>query len=290
MRFSFKQTLHSSLQSSIFILKLVIPLYIFADILLYFGWLGYISFIFEPITNILHLPTETALALAAGVFLNIYAAIAFAAPLGLSPYEWTILGLFLGVCHSMLIESAIMKKIGISVRYAFSLRISMAFLAVIPLYFMPLSWFGEKAVLDTQKAEVFDNFYSMIENSIYSSLVLSIKVILLIVSIIFLMDFVKSTKIVQEYQKKVSTSFSIIAGLILGITYGAGILMNEAKSGALSKKEIFYIGTFLMICHSIIEDTLLFVIFGANYWILVSIRLVYAIIFSYILVKIFFKR
>lgn len=290
MRFSFKQTLHSSLKSSILILKLVIPLYIFADILLYFGWLDYISFIFEPITNVLHLPKETALALAAGVFLNIYAAIAFAAPLGLSPYEWTILGLFLGVCHSMLIESAIMKKLGITVRYAFSLRVSMAFLAVIPLGFMPLSWFGEKAVLNTQKKEVFDSFFSMIENSLYGSLVLSAKVILLIVSIIFLMDFIKSTKIVQEYQQKVSASFSIIAGLILGITYGAGILINEAKSGALSKKEIFYIGTFLMICHSIIEDTLLFVIFGANYWILVLVRLVYAIIFSYILVKIFFKN
>jgi hypothetical protein len=155
---------------------------------------------------------------------------------------------------------------------------------------MPLSWFGEKAVLNTQKKEVFDSFFSMIENSLYGSLVLSAKVILLIVSIIFLMDFIKSTKIVQEYQQKVSASFSIIAGLILGITYGAGILINEAKSGALSKKEIFYIGTFLMICHSIIEDTLLFVIFGANYWILVLVRLVYAIIFSYILVKIFFKN
>jgi len=289
MQFDIKKTFKSSLNSTILILKLIIPLYILADILLYLGWLDYISFIFEPITQMLNLPPEIALALAAGVLINIYAAIAFAAPLGLSPYEWTIFGVFLGVCHSMIIESAIMKKLGISYMYSFLLRISMAFLAVIPIYFMPSSWFETNVILNDNKSVIHDNFFSMLENSIYGSVFLSIKVIILIVSIILLMDLIKTSRIVQEYQKKVSTSFSIAAGLILGITYGAGILISEAKSGALSKKDIFFIATFLMICHSIIEDTLLFVIFGANYWIIVGIRIIYAFIFSFLLVKIYYK-
>ena len=121
MKFDIKQTLNSSLRSSILILKLIVPLYILADILLYLGWLDYISFIFEPITTVLNLPSETALTLAAGLLINLYAAIAFAAPLGLTPYEWTILGVFLGICHSMLVESAIMKKLGISYKYSFLL-------------------------------------------------------------------------------------------------------------------------------------------------------------------------
>jgi hypothetical protein len=290
MKFDIKQTLNSSLRSSILILKLIVPLYIFADILLYLGWLDYISFIFEPITTVLNLPSETALALAVGVLLNIYAAIAFAAPLGLTPYEWTILGVFLGICHSMLVESAIMKKLGISYKYSFLLRGSVAFLAVILLYFMPKNWFSTTAILSSNQREVYVSFADMLQNSAYGSLVLSVKVIILIVTIIFLMDLIKTSKIVQEYQKKVSTSFSIVVGLILGITYGAGILINEAKSGALSKKDIFFIATFLMICHSVIEDTLLFVIFGANYWILIVIRLIFAIIFSYLLVKIYYKE
>ena len=290
MKFDIKQTLNSSLRSSILILKLIVPLYILADILLYLGWLDYISFIFEPITTILNLPSETALALAAGILLNLYAAIAFAAPLGLSPYEWTILGVFLGICHSMLIESSIMKKLGISYKYSFLLRGSVAFLAVIPLYFMPKDWFSTTAILSSNQREVYVSFADMLQNSAYGSLILSVKVIILIVTIIFLMDLIKSSKIVQEYQKKVSTSFSIVVGLVLGITYGAGILINEAKSGSLSKKDIFFIATFLMICHSVIEDTLLFVIFGANYWIIIFIRLIFAIIFSYLLIKIYYKE
>ncbi len=286
MDFDIKETINSSFKSSILILKLVIPLYIFADILIYFGWLDYVSFIFEPITNILHLPSSTALSLAAGIFLNIYAAIAFAAPLGLSPYEWTILGLFLGVCHSMIIESAIMKKIGVSLIYSYILRISVAFLAVVPLWYMPRVWFGGDIVSKIDKKVVYDTFFDMLEHSVYNSVFLSIKIIILIVFIIFLMDFIKSINIVKKYQQKVSTSFSIVAGLILGITYGAGVLLKEANSGSLSKKDILYIGTFLMICHSIIEDTLLFVIFGANYWVMVSIRVISAILISYVVSKI----
>ncbi len=286
MDFNIKETIDSSFKSSILILKLVIPLYIFADILIYFGWLEYVSFIFEPITNVLHLPSSVALSLAAGIFLNLYAAIAFAAPLGLSSYEWTILGLFLGICHSLLIESAIMKKIGVSLVYSYILRISVAFLAVVPLWYMPKDWFSSNVVSEVDKKVVYSSFFDMFEHSLYNSMILSIKIIILIVFIIFLMDFIKSINIIKKYQQKVSTSFSIIAGLILGITYGAGVLLKEARSGSLSKKDILFIGTFLMICHSIIEDTLLFVIFGANYWIMVLVRIILALIVSYIAVKV----
>ncbi len=286
MDFNIKETINSSFKSSILILKLVIPLYIFADILIYFGWLKYISFIFEPITNVLHLPSSTALSLAAGIFLNIYAAIAFAAPLGLSSYEWTILGLFLGVCHSLLVESAIMKKIGVSLVYSYILRISVAFLAVVPLWYMPKDWFSSNVVSKVDKKVIYSSFFDMFEHSLYNSMILSIKIIILIVFIIFLMDFIKSINIIKKYQQKVSTSFSIVAGLILGITYGAGVLLKEARSGSLSKKDILFIGTFLMICHSIIEDTLLFVIFGANYWIMVLVRIILALLISYMVVKV----
>ena len=74
------QSLQSSLSSGILILKLVIPFYILADILLYFDLLRPVSQLFLPVTSILQLPAETAMAITAGIFLNLYAAVAFAAP------------------------------------------------------------------------------------------------------------------------------------------------------------------------------------------------------------------
>ncbi len=286
--FNFKDTFRAATKSAWLVLKLIIPLYILADVLLYFDVLKYISFLFEPITNMLDLPKEAALGIAAGMLFNLYAAIAFLAPLGLSGYEWTILATFLGVAHSLIIENAVMKKLGISHTYSFMLRISMAFIAVIPLTLMPKSFFSE-GVMQTVEKPIYHDVWDMLMHSFTNASLLSIKVIALVTAIIFLMSYLKSTKMMQSYQQKVNTSFSIVAGLILGITYGAGILIHEAKTGNLSKVDIFYIATFLMICHSVVEDVLLFVIFGANGWLVVVIRVLMAFVFSWILVRIYKK-
>ena len=287
MNFNTKESLHSSLKSSILILKLIVPLYILSDILLYLGWLDKISFLFEPIASLIGLPAQTALSLAAGVFINIYAAIALAAPLGLSPYEWTIMGLFLGVCHSLIVESAIIKKLGISYIYSFALRFSMGFVAVFPIKYLPKDWFVSESLKNTIKQIRYEDFWQMLTHSFIGSLELSFKIILLVSFIIILMDWLKSTSLIKSYSQKVSASFSILAGLILGITYGAGVLIKEAKSGNLSRKEILFIATFLMICHSVIEDTLLFVIFGANLWVLISFRLILASVVSFLALMLF---
>lgn len=108
---NYKETLNKSLQSAWIILKLVIPIYILADILYFYNTLSYVSFLVEPFTSVIGLPAETSLAIISGIFLNLYAAVAFAAPLELTPYQWSILAVFLGVCHSLVVESVIMKKL-----------------------------------------------------------------------------------------------------------------------------------------------------------------------------------
>lgn len=292
MTFSLKNSLKSSLKSSLIILKLVVPIYILADVLFYYHLLEYITFVFEPITNFLSLPTEASLSIVSGIFLNLYAAIAFAAPLGLSPQEWTILAVFLGVCHSMIVETAVMKKIGISNRYSFLLRGGVGIFLGYLTTLLPDAWFISHVAenSDAPTMKTYSCILELLSNSFYESIALSIKIIILISVLIFVLDYIKSLKIIQEYSNKVNSAFSITIGVILGITYGAGILINEYEKNTLSKKDILFIGTFLMICHAIIEDTLLFVIFGANPWIIVSMRLVFAFIFSVIMVKLLSKR
>jgi hypothetical protein len=99
------------------------------------------------------------------------------------------------------------------------------------------------------------------------------------------MDFIKSREFIKNGQKNISKNFSLLVGIFLGITYGAGILIKEVQSGKISKDDIFYITTFLMICHAIIEDTLLFVIFGADFTMVIAIRTIFAILFASFLLK-----
>ncbi len=284
---NFQDTLNSSLNSAWIILKLVIPIYIIADILYFYNTLSYISFLIEPFTSIIGLPSETALAIISGIFLNLYAAVAFAAPLDLTPHQWSILAVFLGVCHSLVVESVIMKKIGISNIYSYSLRFFGGLLIAFIVSLMPSSWFEATLSDAVFEKTTYDTFETLIIGSFTSAISLSIKIILLITILIFIMDFIKTRKFILEGQKNISKGFSLTVGVFLGITYGAGILIKEAKSGTISNEDLFYIGTFLMICHAIIEDTLLFVIFGADFTMVIIIRTISAIIFSYLLLQIY---
>ncbi len=245
---NYKQTFKTSLQSTWIILKLIIPIYIIADILFYYNLLEYIAFLVEPITTMIGLPAEASLSIISGMFLNVYASIAFAAPLDLTIHQWTILAVFVGICHALIVEGVIMKKIGISSYYSYSMRIIIGFIVAFITSIMPSDWFSSSIIENTFTQVQYDSIAEVLYNSVLNSLVLSYKVIILITLLIFLMDFIKTRKFIEDSKKNVSKGFSLTVGVFLGITYGAGILIKEVESGRISKNDIFFIGTFLMIC------------------------------------------
>jgi heme exporter protein D len=278
----FKSFWQSSFATTWLILKLIVPFYILAEVLFYFDLLRHIDFLFAPITELIGLPPEATPALIAGMMFNLYAAIAFAAPLELSAYQWSVLGLFLGICHSLLVETAIIKKIGVSVFYTILMRVSAGILAVFTLNLFPKSWFAGTRAAAIPKPETYASVQDMLLSSAYKAVILAVEVTILVIAVLFVLELIKSSQWLKNYQQKVSKSFSIMTGLILGITYGAGVLINESRAGHMNRTDLWFVSTFLIICHAIIEDTLLFVIFGANLWLLVIIRMIMAIGFSFI--------
>ena len=279
-----KKTLDKALSSAWMILKFVIPIYLLADLLYYFDLLRHVAFLLEPITTLVGLPAEAALALISGLFLNLYAAIAFAAPLDMSPQQWTILAVFLGIAHSLVVESAVMKQLGLSTRYAYGVRIAVAIGAGVLVNGLPEGWFSHNVI--TAQAvtapHAYANVWVMLEHSLQGATILTLKIIALITALIFAMEWIKSLPIFQRNTQHVSKGFTLASGLILGITYGAGVLISEAQSGEMTRREIFLIGTFLLICHAIIEDTLLFVMLGADALVTVVVRTLAAILVTWV--------
>jgi len=287
MAFAAQNSLKTALRSSWIILKLIVPIYILADVLFYYDVLGYITFLFKPLVSLLGLPEAAALSIVSGLFLNLYAAIAFAALIGLSSHEWTILAVFLGIAHALLVETEIMKKLGISRWYSIGLRLSVGFCVAYLASMLPSSWF-ESGLLSQNtlpEKEIFTSIASLLQNALVEAIVLSLEVILLVSVLVFVLDFLKSRAWFTKHSERLNSGFSITVGVVLGITYGAGILIAEYEKGLLQKKEIFFIGTYLMICHAIIEDTLLFVIFGANIWVVIGMRVFFATLVSLALLK-----
>jgi len=270
---SFKNTLHKSLTSAGMIIRFVIPIYLLADLLYYYDLLRHVAWVLEPVTTLIGLPPEAALSLISGMFLNLYAAIAFAAPLDMSAGQWTVLAVYLGIAHSLVIESAVMRQLGLAAWYAYGLRIVVAVLAGVGVSLLPESILsGQSLGASVPESEHFADVWTMLTHSMRGAVVLTLKIVALITALIFVMDWIKSLPVMQRSAQHVSKGFTLASGLILGITYGAGVLISEARSGDMTRNEIFIIATFLLICHAIIEDTLLFAMFGADALTIVVVR------------------
>jgi len=56
----------------------------------------------------------------------------------------------------------------------------------------------------------------------------------------------------------------MMVGLGFGIAYGAGVIIEAARSGRLTWKDLFLLNLFLSICHAVVEDTALFMAVGAD--------------------------
>jgi hypothetical protein len=80
--------------------------------------------------------------------------------------------------------------------------------------------------------------------------------------------------------------FMAVTGFTLGISYGGGLIISEAKSGSLSQREIFFSLSLMGLSHGMIEDTLLMAAIGGSLWGILLARIVFSFIFIWIMVRI----
>jgi hypothetical protein len=55
-----------------------------------------------------------------------------------------------------------------------------------------------------------------------------------------------------------------IIGMIMGLTYGGGLIIKESRSGRVSSRDVFASLTLMGLAHSMIEDTLLMMVLGGH--------------------------
>ena len=71
-----------------------------------------------------------------------------------------------------------------------------------------------------------------------------------------------------------------MVGLLLGLSYGGGLIIRQAREGRLNARDVFLSVSLMGLLHSVVEDTLVVVSFGAD---LVSV-LVGRVVFSLLVV------
>lgn len=94
----------------------------------------------------------------------------------------------------------------------------------------------------------------------------------------------KITSFFAPVLKKIGLSFNatfpLLIGIVLGLTYGSGVMIDSVDNGEINKKEVTLILIFLVTCHAIIEDTFVLWSIGSNFFILFFGRLIGAILIT----------
>ncbi|OCL26913.1 nucleoside recognition domain-containing protein [Orenia metallireducens] len=95
--------------------------------------------------------------------------------------------------------------------------------------------------------------------------------------------------ILRNFKLPKDASLPLIVAQVFGITYGAGLIIRSVEEDRLSASELMTMAVFLMVCHAVVEDTLLFVAIGGNGLIMLGSRVVLAVFITYLYTRYFVK-
>ncbi|WZL72685.1 nucleoside recognition domain-containing protein [Clostridiaceae bacterium 35-E11] len=123
---SIKLGFKKGIETTWMLAKIIVPVYIFVTILKHTPLIHWIASIFQPFMGLFDLPGEAVIVLVVGNVLDPYAAIGAMKAINLTSAQITTLAVMVGLSHSLFIESAIVKNLGLNMAMVSSIRMGLA--------------------------------------------------------------------------------------------------------------------------------------------------------------------
>lgn len=278
--------LKKSARTSLWLLKIILPISLLVRFMDYFGVLSFIAQYLDPVFSYLGLPGSTAIVFITSIFLPLYAPLAIITSMTITLRELTILALMCQIAHNLPVESAIQAKTGTPFWTMTLLRIFMSIVIALALNLILPQDMG---------MPVFAHTGITAMNSVGDVLIAwaigALEIALLILVIVFLLNVLyrllesyrligKLSRIIEPVLKffglPASTGFLWLIGYIVGLAYGGALMMDQMYEGKVTKTDASLLNYHLAVSHSVIEDNLLFVALGVSLWWILGVRLVAA--------------
>ncbi len=296
------QLVHEVNQIAFTLFKIMIPILIAVKVLQDFGIIKWLSLPLEPVMQLVGLPASMGFVWATAMFNSIFSAVVvYASLLGdtpLSVAQVTVLGTMILVAHSLPVEIEVVRQSGPRLGFQLFVRIGSAFLLgfILNVIYSSGNWLQQPAAFAIQLSGNEPGWSAwtlgQLKNlAIVYATIFALVVLMRILNMLKILDLLR--RLLHPILRLIgvgeeATSITVIA-LLLGISYGGGLIIQEAKSDKLTPKDIFFSLTFLGICHSLIEDTLLLFMVGGDLSGLLWARCLYAFFFLFFLVRIMIK-
>ena len=266
--------------------RVMLPVMIAVEIGQRLGWIDALGRAIAPSMSWIGLPPEAGLIWITGVFVGVYGAIG--ALIGLAPGLDMSTGQFSALCsmilfaHAIPVEQAIVRRAGGSFVATAALRIGVAL-----GYGAAVAWacrltglLAEPVTLDwlNRSASGGDAGGSGILDWVGATAFSLAVTFAIIVGLLVLLDVFERTGVTRRITAALAPLMRVsgldasaapvtTVGVLLGLTYGGALIIEEAQRRQFSARTRFLALAWLSLSHALIEDTALLVALGANVWI-----------------------
>lgn len=262
------------------IAQVMIPLIIAIRVFKALGWIQYLAWPLEPIMELVGLPPQTGLVWATAILANHYSALAVYLNLmsgmpALSVAQVTILASMMLIAHGVVVECAVLRKCGVSFWGQMVLRLVAAVVMGMLLHFI-FSGFGvfqQPASVAWQATSDNIGLAAWTWDQVVNLAVIFITILCLMI-IMRLLKFLRLTDLFNRVlgpilqlmgiDRKASTI--TVIGLTMGLGYGGGLIIVEARKGSLSHEDVFAACSLMSLSHGLIDDSILMSLIGASWY------------------------
>lgn len=278
-------------QVSYTLFRLMIPTLLVVKVLEELGFVDYLALLLGPVMNWVGLPDSMGLVWATTMLTNIYAGMLVFFQVQttetLSVAQVTVLSGLLLMAHGLPVEARIAQQAGIRLWVTLLLRIGggLLFGWLLHKIYDSGQWLQQVNVLVWQPESVDSSWSAWLWSQAESLLMIQI-IIAVLLTLLRILKLIGVEKLMALMLRpllkllgigKEATTITIV-GATLGLAFGGGLLIREVQQGQVSKRDVFAAMSFLALFHSVIEDTLLVMLLGADISGVLWFRLVFSIV------------
>lgn len=272
--------------------KIIFPVTLIVSVLQHTPLLPWIVKLIAPLMKGLGLSGDAAIPLVLGNFLNLYAAIGAILSFDFTVKEVFILAVMLSFSHNLLIETAVALKVGVRLWVVLAVRFGLAVLSAVMIN---LVWRGggelAKYGLISPAQESAEGWGAIFLEGLQKAGLGIMQLAAIVIPLMIAIQILKDLKFLELFSRwlapvtralgmKENTSTTLGAGLLFGLALGAGVMIQAVKEDGVGKKDVTLAFIFLVACHAVVEDTLIFVPLGIPVLPLVLIRVGVAILLT----------
>lgn len=258
--------------------KTMIPILIVVRLLKGAGVIEYLGAALAPLMTLVGLPGSMGLVWASALTTNLYGGMAAFAALapeaGLTVAQATVLCTMMAVAHAIPVEGRIAQRAGARIRATMVLRIGGALLIgwVLHMLYSLGGLLGQPCVILWQSDRPADPRWlqwAWIQVGYLASIfgiILCLLILMRILKHFGILDLL--TRLLEPVLRRLGISPHAaplaIIGVTMGLTYGGGLIIDQARSGKLSGRDVVSSLSLMGLCHALIEDTGLMLALGAH--------------------------